>query len=113
MDDRTLLEMAAKAADVRGNYEPFGIRRPAWPWLWNPLSEDGAGDTLRLAEKLGINIDFADQCAWKRLGDGSLIQEFWGGDYPPCYRHAIVRAAAEIELAKSPVSAPGAVEDFI
>jgi len=45
--------------------------------------------------KLDINIDFVDKCAWKRH-QGKLIQEYWGGDYDPSYKHAIVRAAAEI-----------------
>ena len=60
---------------------------------WNPLTDDGAA--LRLAVKLDISIDFVDKCAWKRH-QGKLIQEYWGGDYDPSYKHAIVRVAAAI-----------------
>ena len=111
--DRELLELAAKAAGI--DYLPaetdkgkecelkFGF------WLnmqgevpdyvrrrWQPLTDDG--DALRLAVKCGINISMDDCVAWYRLNDSSntLIEECWGGDYDPCYRRAIVRAAAAI-----------------
>lgn len=60
---------------------------------WDPRTDDG--DALRLAVKLEISIDFGDACAWKHY-KGELIQEYWGGDYPKCYRQAIVRVAAAI-----------------
>ena len=102
-NDKELLELAAKAAGL--NLVSEG--RIAWEnkddngWLtggeraWNPLTDDG--DALRLAVQLGITIDMVDQAAWKLINAGStLIQEYWGGDYDPCYRRAVVRAAAEI-----------------
>lgn len=105
MTDRELLEKAARAADMwvdhfcldEDDYPIFHEKNGfylAWgaDW-WNPLTDDG--DALRLALKCGINIDLDDQSAWLRR-DGLFVQEYWGGDYPPCYRHAIVRAAAEI-----------------
>lgn len=80
MTDRELLEYAAKAAGLRVGFEPdgkergrydlywsHGHRQLVWhnkstgseypePLFWNPLTDDG--DALRLAVKLGINIDF-------------------------------------------------------
>lgn len=102
MTDREILELAAKAMGYRSFdwldapnlnvYEEDGTHH-----TFNPLNDDG--DALRLAAKLRISIDFNDCCAWSRGVFGSvfgLVQEFWGGDYPNCYRNAIVRAAAEI-----------------
>ena len=112
--DRELLEQAAKAAGIA--YEPaLSTPHPisgAWwgLWLaydrepnefdrryWNALTDDG--DRYRLAQKLRINIDFADCCAWTRLPDGTLIQEFWGGEHGD-EAHAIVRAAAALGRAE-------------
>lgn len=107
MTDRELLELAAKAAGF--DYEEFlpDDDRPVIEQfdaiikgLWTPLADDG--DRYRLIKALRINIDFSDQCAWKRLPNGDLIQEFWHedgddadhslGDEP----HAVLRVAAEI-----------------
>lgn len=93
MSDKELLELAAKAAGVEILW-PDGTALCEDGWgSFNPLDYDG--DALRLAAKLRISIDFNDCCAWSR-GVFGLVQEFWGGDYPDCYRNAIVRAAAEI-----------------
>lgn len=102
--DRELLELAAKAAGYdtghRWNAERLLIDSPVIALCipgvstgWNPLDNDG--DRYRLIRKLAINIDFHDCCAWKRLPNGNLIQEFWGEEYGD-EAHAIVRAAAEI-----------------
>ncbi len=72
MEDRELLELAAKAFD---DPKLFSNTTGA-PWqywigfceqmqcdvtrLWNPLEDDG--DALRLAMKLGICIQFIPQC---------------------------------------------------
>lgn len=104
MTDRELLEMAAKAVGYdtshrwnreRMDFDPpvIALCIPGISTGWNPLDNDA--DALRLAAKLRISIDFNDCCAWSR-GIFGLVQEFWGGDYPNCYRNAIVRAAAEI-----------------
>lgn len=106
MTDKELLELAAKAAgfpgakyqDMKGWGEVrYGLSCGIWDdsmdEYWNPLESDA--DAIRLAAKLRISIDFNDCCAWSR-GVFGLVQEFWGGDYPDCYRNAIVRAAAEI-----------------
>ena len=98
--DRELLELAAKAAGIDVAYEEtyltFFDRGSTGRPIWNPLTDDG--DALRLAVKCGINISMDDCVAWYRLNDLSdtLIEECWGGDYDPCYRRAIVRAAAQI-----------------
>lgn len=93
MTDRELLELAAKAL----NHPRLRIPDDGVFLLggkeWNPLESDA--DALRLAAKLRISIDFKNCCAWSH-GVFGLVQEFWGGDYPDCYRNAIVRAAAEI-----------------
>jgi hypothetical protein len=101
--DRELLELAAKAAGyvVLDGWDGKSLSVDASGYGpqsdWNPLTNDG--DALRLAVKLRITIDSNDCCAWSR-GHFGLIQEFWGGDYDPCYRRAIVRAAAEIGASK-------------
>lgn len=101
MSDRELLTMAAKAAGIEITWEnslphPQRIEyfrgMPNY-FVWNPLTDDG--DRYRLAQKLRINIDFADGCAWHRSPLGGLIQEFWGEDCPD-EAHAIVGIAAEI-----------------
>lgn len=57
MTDRELLELAAKAAGIEGQYaflhyfdgEEDGICSPGNHRVWNPLTDDG--DALRLAMK--------------------------------------------------------------
>lgn len=111
MNDRKLLEMAAKAA----GHTVDGLAREHCAYLpndaihlcvrneqgghtvWNPLTDDG--DLMRLARRLGISIDYADKSAWTRLPLGGLIQDYWGGDWGD-EAHAIVRVAAEIGKAK-------------
>lgn len=100
--DRELLELAAKAAGlvnpqyeqaVAGNWNIYHGDLEDPRECWNPLTDDG--DRYRLARQLGINIDFSDCCAWKRMPSGNLIQEFWGGDCGD-EAHAVLRVAAEI-----------------
>ena len=88
MSDRELLELAAKAAGIEGEWSSSGL------WhrhtLWNPRDDDG--DALRLAVK---------------LFDGDDMQVIWHNarrlrakrpelDEVAAIRHAIVRDAAEI-----------------
>ena len=100
MTDHELLELAAKAAGVESRKTPsktllarFGVTE----WVeWNPLTDDG--DALRLAVKLGLQIEINT----KVLGDTLVISEFY--DNVECHnsdpyaatRRAIVKAAAEI-----------------
>ncbi|ARP86260.1 hypothetical protein [Bordetella genomosp. 9] len=116
MNDRMLLEAAARAAGIVGTYdEPIpgicGIYEPVIGGAdcpWNPLANDG--QALRLAVKLHIQISIYKESAtvWAHtpelLGYGSggcpsyqahsLISEPFGGDPNAATRRAIVRAAA-------------------
>lgn len=112
MNDRELLELAAKAAgyDVRWHEKwncfvhtkPFNICNP--PTLagnreiWSPLSDDG--DALRLAIDLQIHLarydSYSSACA---LGHSDNEKTEWHSQHVCKYaatRRAIVRAAAEI-----------------
>jgi hypothetical protein len=100
MTDRELLELAARAAckdiDPDRFDEDFGFAIKDMAKHWNPLLDDG--DALRLAVKLGLQIEINTRL----LGDTLVISEFY--DNVECHksdpyaatRRAIVRAAAEI-----------------
>ena len=116
MTDRELLELAAKAAGIKGfryvNNEPIqgGYRTGLWSDLyedfWNPLTDDG--DALRLAVKLRLEI------VRNRITDARLPvvschkiyvdvheEERWQWEFDEAgpyaaTRRAITRAAAEI-----------------
>lgn len=106
MNDREMLELAAKAAGVKGvwrewwddltNSTSFGIAPNGScgrEW-WNPLKDDG--EALRLATKLGICIVFMEECdsvGAEHSAHGVMIIEAMDS-YGT--RRAIVRAAAEI-----------------
>ena len=106
MDDRALLEAAAKAA---GNgavwYQSLGMgidTGSSIPTLWRPLTDDGAA--FRLAVKLRIDIELSI------VNSGFVHAEWWhdekesyeyaeevlGSDPYAATRRAIVRAAAAI-----------------
>lgn len=98
MTDRELLEMAAKAADIKGlNFDR--VRRD---WPWNPLDDDG--DAMRLAVQLRLGIvhgweSFEEKplaTVWISHDGQCLAEEIKGGDPYAATRRAIVRAAAEI-----------------
>ena len=94
MNDKELLEAAANAIGMHGEH----LVMPDGTWVfvdkpnWNPLRDDG--DALRLAVKLGINI----QC--KESGGGFISAgnyvESVNQDKDAAIRRVIVRAAAEI-----------------
>jgi len=101
MDDRELLELAAKAVDL----PECGWMGPSFEYVkenrfteWNPLEDDG--DALRLAIHLeiGITISSGVACADYATGEESIFE--WmndAGNNPfKAARRAIVRAAAEI-----------------
>lgn len=106
IDDRELLELAARAAGLTEH-------RYCGPWKataqydevesgffgrsWDPLTDDG--DALRLAVGLGINVNFGNQ------EEGAVVAFDFSGRFQDCeesgepraaYRRAVVRAAAEI-----------------
>ena len=101
MNDRKLLELAAKAAGLCEYSNEFGrgpMYRARYNGLqdyspWNPLTSDS--DALRLAVILGL---------WIHIGkydvaiDGTHIEESSITDMFAATRRAIVRAAAEIGL---------------
>lgn len=114
MNDRELLELAAKAAgleldwDVPDGASPWLItgvgvdRGPATPW--NPLDDDG--DAFRLMVALSLDVAFdGDHCVQIDYfgSDGELyvVEQLVLGDPADAVRRVIVRTAAEIEMGKS------------
>lgn len=115
MSDRKLLERAAKAAGITGEWGdvfPLGDTGDTYDFtdlfflendegIWNPLLDDG--DAFRLAVKLRLDLShfesFVD-CE-RRGGDiWPAYDSHHGGDRCAATRRAIVRAAAA--LAKDP-----------
>lgn len=120
IQDRELLELAAKAAGIQVRwtdkdiYQGSFLRRvvpapeaPCSEWLyWRPLDDDG--DALRLAVALKLNIKFLDGfkqvCCFRevdreRFEMHGLVGYGEGADpwvSAENVRRAIVRAAAEI-----------------
>ena len=88
MSDRELLELAAKAAGIADGDVFWGMKHKK---EWQPLTDDG--DALRLAVKLGIDIEFEGENIV--FADGNY-SEFLPPDPVAATRRAIVRAAAEI-----------------
>ena len=99
MNDRELLELAAKAAG-----EPYFEHAPEGGLYlsngedWNPLTEDG--DAFRLAVRLLFEIDMGRGCVAIRHSTGIKILEAFNHDPYAATRRAIVRAAAEIGRVK-------------
>ena len=106
MNDRELLELAAKAAGIRGESTDYGFKQdaggteenPEW-YVWDPLTDDG--DALRLAVKLGIQIQIVgtmddEVMAYALTHEEVEPWEKLGNDPYAATRRAIVRAAAEI-----------------
>jgi len=102
MNDRELLELAARAAgyDVARHSDDgaslllFGVQEP-----WNPLTDDG--DALRLAVKVGILIaPPAYNGGWQATASAKADETAWiddtSGSHEESTRRAIVRASAEI-----------------
>jgi hypothetical protein len=102
--DRELLELAAKAAGidwdaeaVTGSGDFCGLfigDDTENPVFWNPLTDDG--DALRLAVKLGIDVDFYKSTVEAWRVDIDHKAETYGECAREATRRAIVRAAAEI-----------------
>lgn len=104
MNDRELLELAAKAAGY--GVKPHASQKHT-PHLmftfnghnWNPLTDDG--DALRLAVKLGIDIRQHHRGASAAQGSIDCTELFQDRNLPlsalmESTRRAIVRAAAAI-----------------
>ena len=107
MTDRELLELAAKAANIRikwddqnETYATCNVHGQLFD-DWDPLNDDG--DAFRLAVKLSLNVNIynlvvsyenADEYIEKHLPEGVIY------DVAEATRRAIVRAAAEIGRTK-------------
>ena len=113
MNDRELLELAAKAAGVNLVCKQlldfsgaevdayFNLFEDGRYGCWNPLQDDG--DALRLAVKLNMFVDICDECVGTSVSPAIWEKiEILDNDYRPentkasITRRAIVRAAAEI-----------------
>lgn len=115
MNDKELLELAAKAAGIdelrwcehrnQPIHQPYKYIDNDWV-VWNPLEDDG--DALRLAVKLGMHIVMyesgevpnhgvtAVQVNQINIGINDNPDADWKGDPYAATRRAIVLAAAEI-----------------
>ena len=106
MDDKELLEAAARAAGLTrvtiSETPALGLH--AWAkslfdecgsGVWNPLTDDG--DALRLAVKLELTINPYTRGVFVSRDEGEpVIRDEWSLDRAKTTRRAIVRAAAEI-----------------
>jgi len=103
MTDKALLELAAKAAGIEGEWSRWhqsygdlwveGVNTGG-PILWNPLADDA--DALRLAVKLRIDVLFWGLELINAVKGDDLQEEPYGEDPYAATRRAIVRAASEI-----------------
>lgn len=100
MEDRELLELAAKAAGIELHFDADGVSfyyglYNRWnPMSWNPIKSDG--DALRLAVKLRMAVAIFDDAVGIGHGGYSYSEDDIGADPYATTRRAIVRAAAEI-----------------
>lgn len=109
MNDRELLELAAKAAGIEGKYFESengihihtGIYRPGLDYYWNPLLSDS--EALRLAVKLHMEVCCRTglcEVYFDNNGKEDIISQDDGDDGElqdeEITRRAIVHAAAEI-----------------
>lgn len=113
MDDRELLELAAKAVGIEGGWGDramighdevdmtgiWFIDDPEECAIWDPLTDDG--DALRLANKLRMQIEHHARWAFVAVFAGKdfgvvKAEEPHEVDVDAATRRAIVRAAAEI-----------------
>ena len=99
MEDKELIELAAKAAGLHvkvASNSGRGLKVHGNCNWWNPLTDDG--DALRLAVKMGIYVHCRDgSMVTSAIGDGDeWVIENWSNDPTSATRRAITRAAAQI-----------------
>ena len=102
MNDKELLEMAAKAV-VRPGHYANEFYMLGWHLNWNSLTDDG--DALRLAVAIGLTVgpespDVIGKslCRVSWLNKTHSLGDYGSGDKMAATRRAITRAAAEIGL---------------
>lgn len=103
MNDRELLERAARAAGIElGEWMEVGVHsgfavaygiRPAGV-CWNPLNDEG--DALRLAVQLGLEIEIRPSATCVFKSDRQFPSYSHAVGAYAATRRAIVRAAAEL-----------------
>lgn len=109
MNDRELLEAAARAAGINGEWErdpnylterwafmvPYNNQNLMTAFEWNPLRENS--DALPLAVKKRMRLQIDDYGAAARIGDKGMWHGFEAhmhGGIEAATRRAIVRCAA-------------------
>lgn len=105
MDERRMLELAAKAAGIEGSYfhsdNPIhcGIYQARGEYYWNPLISDS--EALRLGATLTMSLQYRKVVGSgtgevaAQIGDCHAV-EGYRDDYMAATRRCIVRAAAAI-----------------
>lgn len=108
MNDRELIEMAAKAAGMEINQARQAERdalidpETAGLWIkggctfWNPLTDDAHALRLAVKLRLDVSINGDIQAAWWKGDSLEFVTESLGDDLCAATRRAITRAAAEI-----------------
>lgn len=104
-NDRKLLELAALAMEVEGEYweqpnesDPENPRVGIGRTLWNPLVSDAAAFDTAARLRLVTSTSLTEAIA---VAHGIQAIEFFGLGYPnPALRRAITRAAADIGAGK-------------
>jgi hypothetical protein len=97
MNDKELLELAAKAAGIELTWSnPYvSVGDFARVPDWSPLTDDALA--LRLAVKLRLELGFPKEyCVWSFGTNGVVCMEDPSNDPYAATRRAIVRAAAEV-----------------
>ena len=95
MENKKLVELAAKAAGIAGTWHRSGyVAYSGWCGsVFDPLNDDG--DALRLAVNIGISIELSDYGVDAVIQSGRKF-EGWGSCIECATRRAITRAAAQI-----------------
>ena len=98
MNDRELLEKAAKAAVINGFWVDSGLNigSDATPAIWNPLTDDG--DALRLAIDAGIDIQNEATIGGICIASCAVVQvvRIHDGQIHKANRRAIFDAAVDM-----------------
>lgn len=102
MDDKELLELAAKAAEIELGWPAVdGYKVDFGRGVWSPLTDDG--DALRLAVKLKMQVSCSGRFVNVQIGREWIETDAMFENLDPyaATRRAIVRAAAEIGAGKT------------